>query len=84
MRSKAKDVGGGGQAGRWGRVAIGEQAGDTTRVLFPGTLSVRVEPGAATTSGVVLFTCPVDVLEQGHGEGHSQDLHDEDAHAHGA
>lgn len=78
MRSKAKDVGRGGQAGRWCRVAIGEQAGDMTRVLFPGTRSVRVEPGAAAASGVVLFTCPVDVLEQCHGKGHSQDLEEKE------
>lgn len=59
-------------------MTIGEQAGDMTRVLFPGTRSVRVEPGAATTSGVVLFTCPVNVLEQGHGKGHSQDLEEKE------
>lgn len=71
MRSKAKDVGRRVQAGRWCRVAIGEQAGDTTQVLFPGTYSVWVEPGAAKHSGIVLFTRPVDMLEQSHGKGHS-------------
>lgn len=29
-------------------------------------------------SGVVLFTRPVDVLEQSHGKGHSQDLEDKE------
>lgn len=39
----------------------------------------RVPVGAgppARRSGVVLFTSPVDVLEEGHGEGHAQDLKD--------
>lgn len=59
-------------------MAIGEQAGHTTQVLFPGTHSVHVEPGAAKHSGIVLFTRPVDVLEQSHGKGHSQDLKDKE------
>lgn len=64
-------------AGGAGWPAIGEQAGDTAQVLFPGR--VRVGPGAATRSGVVLFARPVDVLEQSHGKGHSQDLEDKDS-----
>lgn len=49
-----------------------------TQVLSPHTYSVRVGPGAAKRSGVILFTRPVDVLEQSHGEGHSQDLKDKE------
>lgn len=32
--------------------------------------------GSRRHSGVVLFTSPVDVLEEGHGEGHAQNLKD--------
>lgn len=43
--------------------------------LFPRTVSAG--PGrSASRSGVVLFPSPVDVLEEGHGEGHAQNLKD--------
>lgn len=48
------------------------------QVLFPGTDSVQVEPGAAVHSGIILFTRPVNMLEQCHGKGHSQDLKDKE------
>lgn len=34
----------------------------------------------AAGSGIVFFTSPMDLLEESHGEGHAEDLHDEDAH----
>lgn len=43
--------------------------------FFPGTVSAW-GLGSRWRSGVVLLTSPVDVLEQGHGEGHAQNLKD--------
>lgn len=37
---------------------------------------VRRGLGSRWRSGIVLLTSPVDVLEQGHGEGHAQNLKD--------
>lgn len=37
-----------------------------------------MEPGAAKRSGIILFTRSVDMLEQSHGKGHSQDLKDKE------
>lgn len=69
---QGQGCGRGEQAGRWGRQET------QTQVLSPRTHSVRVGPGVAKRSGVILFTRPVDVLEQSHGEGHSQDLKDKE------
>lgn len=65
--------------GGWGR-GPGQQSGvraGNTKLKSPSLACVRVGAGApAGRSGVVLFTSPVDVLEEGHGEGHAQNLKD--------
>lgn len=45
------------------------------QISFPGTVSA-LGLGSRWRSGVVLLTGPVDVLEEGHGEGHAQNLKD--------
>lgn len=45
------------------------------QISFPGTVSAW-GLGSRWRSGVVLLTSPVDVLEEGHGEGHAQNLKD--------
>lgn len=67
----------------WGGGCKGQQSGERGQAtqssnLLPGH-SVHVGgPGCSQPagSGVVLLTSPVDVLEEGHGEGHAQNLKD--------
>ena len=47
------------------------------QIFFPGTVSAwGLGCSRPARSGIVLFTSPVDVLEEGHGEGHAQNLKD--------
>lgn len=72
------------EAGWVGRAAGGGGQGSAVwsagrqhkaQISFPG--SVHVGAGApARRSGIILLPSPVDVLEEGHGEGHAQNLKD--------
>jgi hypothetical protein len=68
------------EVGRQGRVGweVGQvTAGDTK--LSSSSLARTVSRWGrahASHSGIVFLACPVDMLEQGHGEGHAQDLKD--------
>lgn len=75
LRPKKAEAGRGG--GHWGggRSAVwGAGRQHKTPVSFPPVSAWAGAP--AGRSGVVLFTSPVDVLEEGHGEGHAQNLKD--------
>lgn len=59
-----------------GVAATRVQAGDTELSLLPSSVQWAGSPPAC--SRIILLPCPVDVLEQGHGEGHAQDLKDKE------
>lgn len=69
----------GGREGRPGWGCRGQQsggAGDTELKASSLAQCLRGPGRSASRSGVVLLPSPVDVLEEGHGEGHAQNLKD--------
>lgn len=52
------------------------QATQSSNQILPGTVSTWGLGAPGRSSGIILFASPVDVLEEGHGEGHAQNLKD--------
>lgn len=66
-----------GKAGQGGDAGVSSLEVQATQLKASSLAQCLRGPGhSASRSGVVLLPSPVDVLEEGHGEGHAQNLKD--------